>query len=69
MHADGHMPDWAIGAALVAGFVAMLLFDHMQRGLAGVGHVHLHANGHRDHTHRDDELEGGRVGLDVGVKV
>ena len=58
LHADEALPDWAIGAVLVAGFLGMLLLDQLQHRVGGT-HVHGHAHG-RGALHArnsDDDLE------------
>ncbi len=38
------LPDWSVGAILVAGFLTMLLLDHVQQAMVGGGHAHAHAH-------------------------
>ncbi|BDA49754.1 Zinc transporter ZIP9 [Coccomyxa sp. Obi] len=58
------LADWAIGAVLVAGFLAMLLLDHLQQVMVGGSPAHAHAHVHhssssqsvhRQHCHCSDE--------------
>ncbi len=58
------LADWAIGAVLVAGFLAMLLLDHVQQAMVGGSHAHAHVHVHhsnssqsvhRQHSHCSDE--------------
>ncbi len=58
------LADWAIGAVLVAGFLAMLLLDHVQQAMVGGSHAHVHTHVHnssssqsvhRQHSHCSDE--------------
>ena len=62
------LPDWSVGAILVAGFLTMLLLDHLQQAMVGGGHAHAHAHAHtpvsshgsgqsihRRHSHLSDE--------------
>lgn len=56
------MPDWTIGAVLVAGFLGMLLLDQLQHkvgGHHGHGHMHGHPLGRAPPHLRnsDDDLE------------
>ena len=54
-HADEALPDWAIGAVLVAGFLGMLLLDQLQHRVGGP-HVHGHAHGRGAlHARNSDE--------------
>lgn len=54
------MPDWAVGAVLIAGFLGMLLLDQLQHR---VGEPHGHGHGHGRGTPHlrssDDDLEEG----------
>ena len=55
LHADEALPDWAIGAVLVAGFLGMLLLDQLQHRVGGP-HVHGHAHGRGAlHARNSDE--------------
>ena len=60
--ADEAMPDWTVGAVLVAGFLGMLLLDQLQHK---VGSEHGHGHGHgrgTPHLHSsDDDLEEGAL--------
>ena len=62
------MPDWGVGAVLVAGFLAMLLLDQLQHKV-GSEHGHMHGHGHGRGTPHlrssDDDLEEG--GLSTGA--
>lgn len=60
------LPDWSVGAILVAGFLTMLLLDHLQQAMVGGGHAHAHKHTptsssssgqsiHRRHSHLSDE--------------
>ncbi|KAK9806802.1 hypothetical protein WJX72_003345 [[Myrmecia] bisecta] len=56
--AAGHahaLPEGAVGAALIAGFLAMLLLDQFQRMAGGHHHHHHHHADQLDHR-SDDEL-------------
>ena len=62
-----NLPDWSVGAILVAGFLTMLLLDHLQQAMVGGGHAHAHKHTpmssssssgqsiHHRHSHLSDE--------------
>ena len=58
--ADEALPDWTVGAVLVAGFLGMLLLDQVQHRVGGPhahGHAHAHGRGTLHLRNSDDDLE------------
>ena len=52
------MPDWAVGAVLIAGFLGMLLLDQLQHRV-GEPHGHGHGRGTPHLRSSDDDMEEG----------
>lgn len=58
------VPRWSPGAVLLAGFLAMMLFEFLHHHMEGDSHAHTHAYGHSQadihaHAHGADALEAG----------
>ncbi len=57
-YTDDAMPNWAVGAVLIAGFLGMLLLDQLQHRM-GESNGHGHGRGMAHLRNSDDDLEEG----------